>query len=205
MSNECDDAAVGWDGDEAVRSYIAAAHTSLLAVLARADKSLDGAKVLDFGCGTGLLTERLAPVCWSIDAVDMSQAVLAVLDAKVEQRGWTHVMTRNTVPTEPESYDLIVCSSVCSFLDDYPATLADLAILLVPGGLFVQWDWERDDSDDDPPWSESSRDLASPWRCRSHLNDDRHFIRVGDRGDDNATPRRCTRHVRTLNRSGLAG
>ena len=55
MSNEWDDVAVGWDDDEAVRSYTAAAHTSLLAVLASADKSLDGAKVLDFGCGTGLL------------------------------------------------------------------------------------------------------------------------------------------------------
>ena len=150
MSNEWDDAAVGWDDDEAVRSFTAAAHTSLLAVLARADKSLDGAKVHDFGCGTGLLTERLAAVCRSIDAVDTSQAMLAVLDAKVQSRGWTHVMTRNALPTEPESYDLVVCSSVCSFLDDYPATLADLAILLVPGGLFVQWDWERVDNDDDP-------------------------------------------------------
>ena len=49
MSNEWDDVAVGWDDDEAVRSYTAAAHTSLLEVLASADKSLDGAKVLDFG------------------------------------------------------------------------------------------------------------------------------------------------------------
>ncbi len=73
MSNEWDDAAAGWDDDEAVRSFTAAAHTSLLAVLARADKSLDGAKALDFGRGTGLLTERLAPVCRSIDAEEQSQ------------------------------------------------------------------------------------------------------------------------------------
>lgn len=45
MSNEWDDVAVSWDDDEAVRLYTAAALTSLLAVLAGADKSLDGAKV----------------------------------------------------------------------------------------------------------------------------------------------------------------
>ena len=109
FSNEWDDVAVGWDDGEAVRSYTAAALTSLLAVLAGADKSLDGAKVV-----------------------------------RLRVR-------------EPEWYDLIVFWSVCSFLDDYPAKHADLAILLVPGGLFIQWDWERDDSDVDPTVSAEPR------------------------------------------------
>ncbi len=150
MSNEWDEYAPGWDGDEAARAYAEAAHASLSAVLADAGRTVDGARVLDFGCGTGLLTERLAPVCRSIDAVDTSQAMLDVLDAKIEQHGWSHVTTSTQLPTTLESYDLVVCSSVCSFLDDYPGTLAELAKLLVPGGGFVQWDWERDDSDDDP-------------------------------------------------------
>ena len=150
MSNEWDDYAAGWDDDEAARSYADAAHTSLLAVLAGAQATLDDTKALDFGCGTGLLTERLAPACRSVDAVDTSQAMLDVLGAKVEQHGWAHVRTMATVPTAAESYDLVVCSSVCSFLDDYPGTLAELANLLAPGGVFVQWDWERDDSDGDP-------------------------------------------------------
>jgi len=44
--------------------------------------------------------------------------------------------------------DLIVCSSVCAFLDDYPATVIDLTSRLAGGGFFVQWDWERTADDD---------------------------------------------------------
>jgi len=44
----------------------------------------------------------------------------------------------------------VLCSSVCGFLDDYPATLRRLVALLRPGGLFVQWDWERDDTEGEP-------------------------------------------------------
>lgn len=150
MTNEWDEYAPGWDDDEAARTYAEAAHASLLAELERAGRSVDGARVLDFGCGTGLLTERLAPVSQTIDAVDTSQAMLDVLDAKVERHGWSHVRTMTTLPTAAQSYDLVVCSSVCSFLDDYPGTLVQLVNLLAPGGVFVQWDWERDDDDDDP-------------------------------------------------------
>jgi len=46
-------------------------------------------------------------------------------------------------------YDLVVCSSVCSFLHDYPGTAADLTSLLRSGGLFVHWDWERSAHDSD--------------------------------------------------------
>ena len=72
-----------------------------------------------------------------------------VLDDKIERHGWPHVSTGRSLPTDGGGYDLVVCSSVCSFLDDYPATAAELANLLNPGGLFVQWDWERKDDDGD--------------------------------------------------------
>ena len=38
---------------------------------------------------------------------------------------------------------------MCGFLDDYPGTVQLLAELLRPGGIFVQWDWEREDADGD--------------------------------------------------------
>ncbi|MCH8334286.1 MAG: class I SAM-dependent methyltransferase [Proteobacteria bacterium] len=39
-----------------------------------------------------------------------------------------------------EKFDLVVASSVCSFLPDYNSTLRDLSSALKPGGLFVQWE-----------------------------------------------------------------
>jgi len=75
--------------------------------------------------------------------VDTSSAMLAVLDAKVAQHDWTNVRSSAELPVAPSTYELIVCSSVCSFLDDYPRTVRDLVSRLRPGGIFVQWDWER--------------------------------------------------------------
>ncbi|RLE24984.1 MAG: hypothetical protein DRJ50_03810, partial [Actinobacteria bacterium] len=110
--------------------------------------ALAGARTVDFGCGTGLLTEQLVSAGAAVEAVDTSTEMLAVLDSKVAQHSWTTVGTGTEVPTTKQVFDLIVCSSVCSFLDDYPGTVADLVALLRPGGLFVQWDWER--TGDDP-------------------------------------------------------
>ena len=104
--------------------------------------------MLDFGCGTGLLTERLADSGASVLGVDTSQGMLDVLQAKIADHNWSDVHTSTELPSLPASFDLIVCSSVCSFLDDYPAMARTLAGLLTPGGLFVQWDWERDTSAD---------------------------------------------------------
>ncbi len=147
---EWDAFAAGWDDDVAARAYAGAAFSSLEDHTAQMGFSIDGSDTCDFGCGTGLLTERLADRCDHIDAVDVSPAMLAVLDAKIERHGWTHVRTMSEPPVPPRPYDLVVCSSVCAFLDDYPGTVSGLVDRLRPGGLFAQWDWELDPEDVDP-------------------------------------------------------
>lgn len=138
-----------WDADPGARLYAEAAFGSLGELLARADVSLAGCGVLDFGAGTGLLTERLADAGASVVAVDTSAAMIGVLRAKIADRGWTSVTADVELPHPSERFGLVVCSSVCSFLDDYPGTAKDLAGRLDPGGLFVQWDWERPADEED--------------------------------------------------------
>lgn len=143
--SDWDDAAGEWDGDEATRTYAAAAFASLVDLIE--PDTLDDVSVLDFGCGTGLMTELLVEAgAVTVAAVDTSPVMLAVLDTKIADQGWTNVATSQELPSG--RFDLIVCSSVLAFVDDYPATAAALAELLTPGGRFVQWDWER--VDDDP-------------------------------------------------------
>lgn len=145
-----DDYAANWDADEGARAYADAAVQSLERLLADCGQSLAGARVCDFGCGTGLLTERLAPRCASIDAVDSSDGMQRVLQAKVARLQLTHVRTLAEVSADGEPYDLVVCSSVCGFLPDYPATVVRLASRLRPGGMLVQWDWELDPDEAEP-------------------------------------------------------
>lgn len=143
--------APGWDTDPVVRAYADAAWASLWA-LGGFDES---ARVLDFGCGTGLLSERIAPHVAEIVAVDASPAMVAALAAKgipnvrAARASWTPAtIDHDDLARGP--FDLVVCSSVCAFLDDYPGTVAMLARRIRQGGRFVQWDWELDPEADEP-------------------------------------------------------
>jgi predicted TPR repeat methyltransferase len=147
---EWDDYAAGWDESAEVRAYAAGAFQSLVSLAESTGFDLTGSTACDFGCGTGLLTERLTDVCAHIDAVDTSAAMLDVLGAKIDHHRWRHVRLLDRLPSEPQGYALIVCSSVLAFVDDYPVTIDDLVRHLSPGGLFVQWDWEFDPSDEEP-------------------------------------------------------
>ncbi|TDT16649.1 methyltransferase family protein [Ilumatobacter fluminis] len=148
--SEWDEYADGWDDDPVARAYAAAAWESLLRLASRIGIELDGATVCDFGCGTGLLTERLAPVAARVDAVDLSEAMRAVLAEKTAQHGWEHVAVLDRLPAAlTGGYGLVVASSVLAFVDDHPATVAALAERLASGGLLVHWDWEADPDDPD--------------------------------------------------------
>ena len=152
-ANEWDDHAGDWDGNEDVRTYATRAFDSWEQKVAPLYASLSECRVLDFGCGTGLLTEKLAARCGQILAIDTSQKMIVVLRSKLALLGTDNVVVSNvainteSIRANPElldSFDLVVASSVCSFLPDYEATLRDLSSMMRPGACFVQWDWMED-------------------------------------------------------------
>ncbi|MEM8747231.1 MAG: class I SAM-dependent methyltransferase [Actinomycetota bacterium] len=147
--SEWDDVAAGWDDEPAVRRYAGAAHRSLVALATDLGVELSG-RALDFGCGTGLLTERLVETYDDVVAVDVSERMLDVLRSKATERGWANVHPSTDLPADQGPYDLIVASSVLGFVDDHPATVRSLGQRLSPGGLLVHWDWEADPTSDDP-------------------------------------------------------
>ena len=152
-TNEWDDFAAEWDVNDDVRDYSEKAFQSWEKIVAPAISDLSKCRVLDFGCGTGLLAEKLARKCGQVVAVDSSPKMVEVLDWKIKQSGTTNIVTSNITvnarsakdhPLFASKFDLIVASSVCSFLTDYDSTLRDLSSLINPGGWFVQWDWISD-------------------------------------------------------------
>ena len=152
MSDSWNEHADGWDANPAVKHYADQAFASLDARLGITAAGWASGRVLDFGCGTGLLAGKIAPNVHEVIAVDSSDRMIAVLKNK-GIRNITAVhgdILDHDFPLDPRAFadfDLVYASSVCSFLPDYPNAVAALARMLRPGGDFVQWDWLASGSD----------------------------------------------------------
>jgi 2-polyprenyl-3-methyl-5-hydroxy-6-metoxy-1,4-benzoquinol methylase len=149
-----DEMASTWNDDPMVQAYSRAAFGSLERALAERGRSLHGARVLDFGCGTGLLTEHIAAHADHVVGLDISGPMVQVLDAKripnVRAVAADLLHALGTDPLQRDSFQLITCSSVLAFVPDHPATVAALATLLAPGGLLIHWDWTLNPTDEEP-------------------------------------------------------
>jgi 2-polyprenyl-3-methyl-5-hydroxy-6-metoxy-1,4-benzoquinol methylase len=145
LSNEWDEYAENWDVDPSVEKYAKNAFSELLDSI-----NINGLTVLDFGCGTGALTQLMSPSVESIVAIDPSSEMIKLLDKKALNNvtSISDYLSSELVQNFPElenKFDLIVASSVCGFLPDYEMTLSLLKSLLKKDGLFVQWDWLSED------------------------------------------------------------
>ena len=77
MSSDWDEYAGDWDSNADVVLYSEKAFQSLTSIV-----SLEGLNILDFGCGTGLLTERMSKYAGNVVGLDTSSEMLAVLRRK---------------------------------------------------------------------------------------------------------------------------
>ena len=100
--------------------------------------------ILDIGCGTGGLTTRLAQRCRYVYAVDVSEAMLAVLKSKIRSQGLKNVTAIQsgflTYQHPGNELDAIVANINLHHLPDFwkQIALCKLYDLLKPGGrLFL--------------------------------------------------------------------
>lgn len=105
--------------------------------------------VLDFGCGTGLLTLNLLPHIRSITGADTSSEMLEMLRKKVEVHGLHHVDTLLLEPHEPlvprKRYDLITSSMTLHHIQDLEALFHQFQACLGPGGRIALADLDKED------------------------------------------------------------
>ena len=140
-----DAAAVTWD-DNPTRVELAKA---VAAAMVAAVPLTSRMAVMDFGCGTGLITRELATKVASITAADTSVQMLAVLEAKAKASGLDHVRTflledGYPAPLGPQ-FDAIVSSMVLHHVEDIPALLTRFGQWVRPGGWIAVADLEPED------------------------------------------------------------
>src|SRR5271157_5324329 len=105
--------------------------------------------VLDFGCGTGLLSFNLQPFVQSVTGMDSSQGMLDVFKAKIENRGLTNVKTRCLDPDKGDAldgeYHLVASSMTLHHIKEIGSLLEQFYRVTAPGGHLCIADLDLDD------------------------------------------------------------
>ena len=104
--------------------------------------ALRGARVLDVGCGAGLLSEALAGEGAEVTALDLSPELLDVARLHLLESGrqvdYRLVSVEDLAAQMPQSFDAITCMEMLEHVPDPGSVLRACASLLKPGGtLFV--------------------------------------------------------------------
>jgi ubiquinone/menaquinone biosynthesis C-methylase UbiE len=106
--------------------------------------------ILEFGCGTGLVGLRYAEKAATLDMVDASPAMLAVLGAK-EEAGASHVTVHEGTLSmlvgqtlAPNSVDWIISNMALHHVEEIPALIEALHRLTKPGGRVTIGDLETE-------------------------------------------------------------
>ncbi len=97
-------------------------------------------RILEIGCGTGHLTERLArhfPGA-HILATDIAPAMVAACQARLNHSPRIRFnLMDGCRPANADFYDLVCGNLVAQWFDDLPGTCARLAAQLAPGGTLL--------------------------------------------------------------------
>ena len=106
--------------------------------------------IIDFGSGTGLLTQEIAPYVQKITAVDMSDAMIEVLQAKVPTFACDLEVLKLDIMDKKSSQalqniDSIISSMTIHHLKDTEALLQKFYELLSENGTIALADLETED------------------------------------------------------------
>jgi ArsR family transcriptional regulator len=129
-------AATGWDQ---VRADLIGARTDLLALL---DLLEPAWTIGDLGCGTGQLSEAIAPVVRKVIAVDESGAMLTAARKRLAPFDNVDVRTGTVeeLPLENHELDVALLFMVLHFVVEPPKALAEVRRTLVPAGRILVLD-----------------------------------------------------------------
>ena len=104
--------------------------------------ALAGSRVLDVGCGGGLLAEALARAGARVTAIDLAPGMIEVARLHAAESAlavdYRLVAAEEVAAAEPAGFDVVTCMEMLEHVPEPAAMTATLARLLRPGGaLFV--------------------------------------------------------------------
>lgn len=100
--------------------------------------SLAGKRVLDVGCGGGILSESMAALGATVTGIDLSEKALGVARLHLFESGlkvdYQHVSAEEFASTNAGEFDVVTCMEMLEHVPDPASTVASCARLVKPGG-----------------------------------------------------------------------
>lgn len=105
------------------------------------DKPLSGLKLLDIGCGGGLIAEPMARLGAGVTAVDAAEANIKTATVHAEEQGleidYRHGTAEQLLEEGDAQFDVVLNLEVVEHVANPDQFLKDCAKLLKPGGIMV--------------------------------------------------------------------
>ena len=102
---------------------------------------LEGKKVLDIGCGGGILSEAMAANKAQVTGIDMAELSLDVARMHLHETGLEvdyQLITAEQMATEqPHQYDVVTCMELLEHVPDPASIIRAAATLVKPDGCIV--------------------------------------------------------------------
>ena len=114
--------------DAGYHAYLDEAEVALVAPHAH------GSSVLEVGCGTGLILERLSRVASRAVGVDLSPGMLEHARARGLE---VHEASATALPFEDATFDVVCSFKVLAHVEAIEAALSEMARVVKPGGRVV--------------------------------------------------------------------
>lgn len=100
---------------------------------------LDGMRVVDVGCGGGILTEGLAQNGADAFGIDLSEDLIDVADLHGLETGiqarYQKISAEQLAEEQPESFDHVTCMEMLEHVPDPGSIIAACAKMVKPGGM----------------------------------------------------------------------
>jgi predicted TPR repeat methyltransferase len=145
VSSPFDEKAATWDDDPAKRE-----RADAVAAAIRAAVPLDSStRMLEYGAGTGLVTQALRDAVGPVTLADASAGMREVMQSKIDAgaitdaRIWDLDLSTSRAPTE--TFDVIVTVLTLHHIEDLGPVLAGFATMLAVGGHLCVVDLEEED------------------------------------------------------------